>query len=205
MGLFSKKTAAPKTLPPEPPPTISDSDLADAERIMDRWDASMGNSNAMWDCLEAIGRRGGFRGAEANLMEVMDGRDSTWVVNRPWRWWNQAAHVASTRGMDTLVGRIFLFTHFYLTELAPKMNYANEMDTGLVRPAEGIYKDIAGLAVYSLARLDPYYLIHDTATGKVDVFNAIKMAEQVSGVTAPRPAASPTQPMTDDGSQWNTL
>jgi hypothetical protein len=42
----------------------------------------------------------------------------------------------------------------------------------------------------------------------VDVFNAIKLAEQVSGVAPP---AQPTSgmpaapPVTNDGSQWNSL
>jgi hypothetical protein len=207
VGLFSKRNE-PKILPPEPLPVISDSDLADAKRIMDQWDASMGNSDAMWNCMEIIGRRGGYKGDQATLMETMDGRDTTEVLNRPWRWWNEAARAANSRGQDELAGRIFLFTYLFVTQFAPKMNVGNELETGLVHPQEHLYRDIAALAADSMSKLESGYLIHDTATGKVDVFHAIKMAEQVCGVTAPvRPASGmpATPPVTTDGSQWNSL
>jgi hypothetical protein len=207
MGLFSKKNE-PKVLPPEPLPVISDSDLADAKRIMDQWDACMGNSDAMWNCMETIGRRGGYKGDQATLMETINGRDTVEVLNRPWRWWNEAARAANTRGHDELAGRIFLFTYLFVSQFAPQMKVGNELETGLVRPQEHLYKDIAALAVNSMSKLESGYLIHDTATGKVDVFSAIKLAEQVSGVAPP---AQPTSgmpaapPVTNDGSQWNSL
>lgn len=208
MGLFSKKQNAPTVLPPEPLPVISDTDLADAERIMNRWDASMGNSDAMWDCLEAIGRRGGYRGAEGMLHESLNGRDITEILQRPWRWWNEAARAANSRGQDALVGRIFLFAYLYVNQLAPTMKGGNELSTGVVKPAENLYKDIAALAVDSLAKHDRSLLIHNTATGRVDVASAIGMAEQASGVTAPpsTPSESSATPLNStDGSQWNTL
>ncbi len=208
MGLFSKKENEPKVLPPDSLPVISDADLADAERIMNQWDACMGNSDAMWDCFELIGHRGGYKGGQATLMETMNGRDTKAVLQRPWRWWNEATRAANSRGRDTLAGRIFLFTHLFVTQFAPKMNAGNELDTGLVRPADQHYKDIAALAVDSMAKLDRSFLIHDTATGRVDVASAIEMAEQVSGVTAPSssaPEAPRTPPVTNDGSQWNAL
>jgi hypothetical protein len=206
MGLFSKKNE-PKVLPPEPTPIISDSDLADAKQIMDQWDGSMGNSDAMWNCLEIIGRRGGYKGGQATMLESMNG-NTTEVLNRPWRWWHETARAANNRGQNELAGRIFLFTHLFVTQFAPKMNLGNELETGLVKPQDYIYKNIAALAVDSMSKLEPGYLIHDTATGKVDVFNAIKLAEQVSGVTAPVQPASglPTmQPGADESTQWNTL
>ncbi|MET7424586.1 hypothetical protein [Dactylosporangium sp. NPDC005555] len=51
-------------------------------------------------------------------------------------------------------------------------------------------------------------LIHDTATGKVDVANALRMAEECSGVTAPRtvaPAQVPHQPPGDYPETFNRL
>jgi hypothetical protein len=208
MGLFSKKKNEPSILPPEPLPVISGSDLADAKQIMDQWDASMGNSDAMWDCMGIIGRRGGYRGDQATLMETMNGRHATEVLNRPWRWWNEAARAANYRGQDELAGRIFMFTHLFVTQFAPKMNVGNEFETGLVKPQARLYKDIAALAVDSLSKLAPESLIHNTATGKVDVVHAIQMAEQVSGVKASaQPSADlpATHSTTDDGSQWNSL
>ena len=83
----------------------SAADLADAARLMDRWDAAPGNSDATWSCIEAIARRGGFRGAEATLMEVMDGKNASEVSQRPWRWSNDAARLARGAGDDVLAGR----------------------------------------------------------------------------------------------------
>jgi len=206
MGLFSQNKNEPKVLPPESLPVISENDLADANRIMDQWDASMGNSNAMWDCLEIIGRRGGYRGDKATLMETMDGRDANEVLNRPWRWWREAARAASSRGQHELAGRIFLFTYLFVTQFAPNMKLANELETGLVHPQGHLYQDIAVIAVDSMSKLEPGYIIHNTATGTVDVSSAIKLAEQVSGVVAPVRQVSdlPTPPVSD-GSQWNPI
>jgi hypothetical protein len=208
MGLFSRKKNDPQPLVPEPLPVISDGDLADAERIMGQWDASMGNSDAMWDCMELIARRGGFRGAEASLRETGSGRDTNDVLQRPWRWWNEAARAANSRGRDALTGRIFLFTHLFATQFAPKMDAMSQLDTGLVTPPGQHYRDIAALALDSLVKLDPGFLIHDTATGRVDVASAIGMAEQVSGARAPSSVTGPsptTPPVSGDGGQWNAL
>lgn len=46
------------------------------------------------------------------------------------------------------------------------------------------YKATAIAAVESLSHLDSNSLIHNTATGQVDVANALRMAEEVSGVVA---------------------
>jgi hypothetical protein len=70
----------------------------------------------------------------------------------------------------------------------------------MVMPDDKHYRDIATLAVDSMAKLDRNSLIHDTATGKVDVASAITLAEQVSGLTAPAPAAERPSP-----DEWNTL
>lgn len=207
MALFSKGQNPPTILPPEPLPVISDTDLADAERLMDRWDASLGDSDAMWNCLEAIGRRGGYGGAESMLRESMNGRDVPDILQRSWRWWNEAARAANGRGQDALVGRIFLFAYLYVNRLAPTIKGGRELNTGVVVPAEQLYKSIASLAVDSLAKLDRSLLIHNTATGRVDVASAIGMAEQVSGVTAPRSTSSEASetPLTSIDTQWNKL
>jgi hypothetical protein len=184
MGLFRKDRPRP-SLPPEPPPNLSDADLADASRLMDRWDAVLGNSDAMWSCLEAIAVRGGFRGPQATLMEVMDGRSSADVTQRPWRWWREAAGRAHATGQHGLAGRIFLFTHLFATQTVRNMRAGDMLETGLDAPATATYQQIAATAVHALALLPPELLIHDTATGKVDVANALRMAEEVSGLTAP--------------------
>jgi hypothetical protein len=210
VGLFSKKDKPlSKSFVPETPPSLSDADLAEAAQLMNQWDASLGNSDATWNCLEAIARRGGFKGAQASLMEVMDGKQASDVTQRPWRWWSEATRLAAANGDDVLAGRIFLFTHLFATQIVKNMRAADMMDTGLEPPKDAMYKGIAGIAVGSLARLSPDLLIHDTATGKVDVANTLRMAEEVSGVAAPRHEASAGQPSTDrtgeDSGPFNAL
>jgi hypothetical protein len=190
MGLFDKKTKPlPKGAQPEMPPSLSEADLADASRLMDQWDASLGNSDATWNCIEVIARRGGFNGSQAALMEVMDGKEASDVTQRPWRWWNEVTRLAQATGNDLLAGRIFLFTHLFVLTIAKNMRPIDMMETGLEAPKDETYRSIAGIAVGSLARLSPDFMIHNTATGKLDVAHALRMAEQVSGVTADGPSS----------------
>lgn len=210
MGLFDRKSKPlPKSFPPEMPPSLSEADLADASRLMDQWDASLGNSDATWNCIEAIARRGGFKGSQAALMEVMDGKEASDVSQRPWRWWNEATRLAQANGNDLLTGRIFLFTHLFVINIVKNMRPIDMMETGLETPKDETYRSIAGIALGSLARLSPGLMIHNTATGRVDVASALRMAEQVSGVTAPRvDAPQPQAPIGQshgDPGPFNTL
>src|SRR4051794_10149849 len=74
MALFSKnhRDQLPQTFVPEAPPNVGQDDLRDATSLMDQWDRSLGNSDATWDCIEQVARRGGFKGSQAALFEVMD-------------------------------------------------------------------------------------------------------------------------------------
>jgi hypothetical protein len=203
MGLFKKKEPVAPPLPPVP--VISDSDLIHAERLMDQWDASMGRSDAMWNCLEAIGQRGGYQGMQAVLDQTIKGYEAGEVLQRPWRWWNEATRAANSRGRHTLAGRIFLFTHMYATQLRPQMPAGNVMETGLETPRDDTYRDIATLAIASMSTLDPSFLIHDTATGKVDVHSALRMAREASGDAADSYRAGTAAEPSPDGGQWNSL
>ena len=210
MPFFGKRgKPLPKSFAPEMPPSLSEADLADASRLMDQWEASLGNSDTTWNCIEAIARRGGFKGPQATLMEVMDGKEASDVTQRPWRWWNEATRLANANGNDVLTGRIFLFTHLFAIQIVKNMRAADVMETGLEPPKDETYRSIARIAVSSLARLSPDFMIHNTATGKVDVASALSMAEQVSGATAPRAdapqAQAPTAPPQGDSGPFNTL
>ncbi len=186
MARFGRKRKSSGDGPPaEPPPEVSEADLAAASRLMDRWDASLGDSDAVWNCIESIARQGGFQGGEATLREIVDGRSVEDVTNRPWRWWAQACGLANATGNDILAGRIFLFAYLFLTQMVGKMRAVDMMETGLGQPTDNSYQEIAGYAVASLARLSPDVLIHDSGTGRVDVGNALRMAEKVAGTTAP--------------------
>lgn len=178
MGLFGRRRE-PALLPPYPIPVISGADLADAQRILDGWDVVLGDSAAMWDYLGIIGRRGGFQGGEAMVAEAMAGREMNEILQRPWRWWSEAAREANTRGQDVLAARIFLFTHTFVTQVVPQLTFTSETDTGLVRPADQLYQAIASRAGDSLARLHPSLLLRDTSLGRVDVATAAVAAGQV--------------------------
>ncbi len=50
MALFGRRNKSiPRNPAPEMPPSLTEADLAGASQLMDRWDASMGNSDATWD------------------------------------------------------------------------------------------------------------------------------------------------------------
>ncbi|WP_300578560.1 hypothetical protein [uncultured Nocardioides sp.] len=213
VGFFSKKSdpmSRPTAATTEPLPTVSPADLAAGTQLMDQFDVSLGGgSDAIYTCLEQIATRGGWKGEQATMMEAIQSPNNTaFIQQRPWRYWSEVARLANASGEHDLAGRIFLFAHLYATQMASKMSWQDRASIGLEAPEDSLYKAIAAAAVDSLARLDRGYLIHNTATGKVDVAAAIGMAEAISGVTAPPPAASPassTAPAADDASPFNQL
>lgn len=176
MALFSRRPTAQPAATSEAPPVVSVQDLADAQALMNQWDASLGNSDATWAVIEMIARKGGFQGSQAALMEVMNGKAADVVTTRPWRWWAEASRVASTQGNHRLIGQIFLFAHLFVNQTLPLMRPVDEMETGLGKPDDTSYWTIARNAAEALAQLPQNMLIHDTATGKVDVANARRLA-----------------------------
>jgi hypothetical protein len=88
MGLFGRKSKETSgSVASEPLLALSATDLTAASQLMDKWDAARGDSDAMWDCLEAFARLGGFRSAEATLQAGYEMGDSYAAVRRPWLWW----------------------------------------------------------------------------------------------------------------------
>jgi hypothetical protein len=184
MGLFDRKSKeTPGSVVPKPPPTLSAADLIAASQLMDRWDAAMGNSDAMWACIEAFARVGGFRSSEATLQAGYEMGDSYAAVNQPWRWWAEAARLANAQGEYALTGRIFLFTTHFTRQIAPKMDWVTQAEVGLSSPSGGTYQDIARNAIDSLSHLSPNMLILNTARDKLDAASALRAARIVTSST----------------------
>jgi hypothetical protein len=182
VGLFSKKGQAQRGYV-EPPIVIGSADLADAAALMERFDRSLGNSDAIWATLEGVARRGGFVSAERLAYgPISQGVDMAVAFDLPWRWWATASTVALSNRDNILPSRIFLFTKLFTTTLVPKMNLAARIDLGLGKPADGTYRIIASNGAKALAVLPPGFLIHDTATGKLDVAHALAMAKEDIGI-----------------------
>ena len=87
-----------------------------------------------------------------------------------------------------LAGRVFLFAYLFVNKMLPTMNAATQLDAGLGHPGQGTYESIARSAGDSLSHLPPGMLIHDTATGRVDVASALEMARSVAAKDANRSA-----------------
>lgn len=69
----------------------------------------------MWECIDAFWRLGGYRGAQAVLMETgPNGKSVEDVLNRPWRWWAEAAALANAQGEYWVAARIFMFAYFIM-------------------------------------------------------------------------------------------
>lgn len=151
MGLFDRR-ATPS--PSGEAPGIGAAELAEATALMDRWDGALGDSDAMFACLAQIARR-------------------------PWEWWVAASRAAGAAGEPALTGRIFLFAHLFTTRLVDRISAEKQREIGLGRPDPDAYRAIAEQAVSSLVQLPPELMIHDTATGKVDVAAAWTMAQAV--------------------------
>ena len=182
MPLFGKKTApAPPAPQPKIPPDISEADLADASDLIDLWDASLGDSDAVWGCLEVMARRGGYRDAQATYQLVHIGVPSDEAVGLPWRWWAEAGRVAHAHGNYVLAGRIFIFMYLFENQILPNMRTVDQMETGMARPSADSHRDIVRNAIESLEQLPPYELIHNTRTGQVDVAGALNLARSLAG------------------------
>jgi hypothetical protein len=213
VGLFDRKSNQSQAQAArELPPNVSTADLADVRALVDQWDSSLGNSDATWATIEMIARRGGFQGAEAALREIVNGKSAEDVTNRPWRWWAEASRVASVNGDDLLVGRIFLFMYLFVNQSLPLMRAGDQMETGLGKPDDTSYWSIARNAAEALGHLPDSVLIHDTATGTVDVANARELARRAAGLplddgvasnstqrptTSPAPTNTATTPAVD--------
>lgn len=184
MGLFGRKSKEmPGSVTPEPPPTVSAADLTAASKLMDRWDAARDDSDAMWDCLEAFARLGGFFSAERTLQAGYEMGDSYAAVRRPWRWWAEAARLANAQGEHALVSRIFLFAVHFTGQILPKMDAITQADVGLSYPDGGTYQDIARSAIDSLSRLPSDMLILNVVNDQVDVSSALNAANIIASST----------------------
>ncbi len=181
MSLLDRKSkGAAAAAAPELPPTLSFTDLSAAAKLMDRWDAALGNSDATWACVDAVAKLGGFRGLEALLGESGTGKQTEDILNRPWRWWAEAARLASACAEYALAGRIFLFAYLFVNQMLPTMNNATQLDAGLGRPSQGTYESIARSAAGSLTHLPSAMVIHDTSAGRIDVASALALARSVA-------------------------
>jgi hypothetical protein len=184
MGLFGRKSKeTPGSVALEPPPALSAADLTAASQLMDRWDAARGDSDAMWDCLEAFARLGGFHSDVETLHAGYEMGDTYAAVRRPWRWWAEAARLANAQGEHALVGRIFLFALHFTGSIVPKMDWVTQSDVGLSYPDGGTYQDIARSAIDSLSHLPSNMLILDVVNDQVDVSSALNAANIVASST----------------------
>ena len=179
MGLFDRKPKAAPAPMPELPPTLSDADLARAARLLDRFEAAMGNSDAIWTCLEDFAKLGGFPGLEWLLGDT-SGRPVGEILDRTWRWWAEAALLANARGEYAIAARVFMFSWLIATELMPKASANAQMDIGLTTPTQGTYQRIVARGAEALAQLPPDQIIINTAVDKIPVASALLLAKSIA-------------------------
>ena len=185
MGLFDRKSKAVQVPVPELPPTLSATDLASAAQLLDRWQAAAGNSDAIWDCVDEFWRLGGFRGAQRVIMETgPNGKSVDDVLNRPWRWWAEAAALANAQGEYWLTARIFMFAYFIMVNVVPKADLALQLDTGITPPKQGTYERIAASAVQALAQLPEDQIVARAGTDTVIVGVALLLAKSIANPSA---------------------
>lgn len=179
MGLFSRKPIEPPPKQPDPwRPSVGLAELSDATRLMDRWDVAMSRGNdAMWECLTLIGQRGGADTSDKAMAALMNGPyDYGQVIQRPWRWWTEAARNAHESGDQLLPSRIFLFMLFFNDSCASKMNVRGFFDTGLEAAKDPSLTQLTNIAAQSFAALDPDLVVHDSHAGRIDAKTGLIMA-----------------------------
>lgn len=181
MGLFDRKSKPAHVPVTELPPTLSAADLARAAQLLDRWDAAAGDNDAMWECIDDFWRLGGFRSSQAVLMETgPNGKSVEDVLNRPWRWWAEAAALANAQREYWTTARIFLFAYFIMVNIVPKADLALQLDTGVAPPKQGTYERIAASAVQALAELPQDQVVARVGTEQVIVGVALLLAKSIA-------------------------
>jgi hypothetical protein len=92
-----------------------------------------------------------------------------------------------------------MFTWYFDVYIAARNRLATQLENGLSKPADLHLKDIATLAVDSLSKLDPGFLVVNTAKEKVDVSSVLSVAQHVLGIRGATTSDSPS--MEIDGNQ----
>lgn len=149
-----------------------DPEIERARQLMEQFAASMGSNDRLWECLEAVGRAGGYVGAEKwfSQPETSEGRDVRPLMDKPWQWLLRVSSRAHEQrvGDELLPAQVFLFAWMFTEQWAPNMRAVDFFEIGLTAPLPATYKGLATGARRSVAGIPDEVPVMQTPTEVVD-------------------------------------
>lgn len=168
MGLFSKKRssdAEQKQQAVSDPFVVTDQTVARVAELMKKFNEAEGNfarQHAIGgDLCSLAGSGGGF---EQFVRANIDSKE--WFA-RPWKMLVAVTQRASQNADHFLIAKIFGFTHFWSTLIAPQLDRADALDVPMLSCPPAIEVKIATVALDSLRRLSSDWIIFGNSTGSV--------------------------------------
>lgn len=197
MGIFNRRSRQePPKRPasPAPPPwepVVGEVGRRDAGALLDRWDAALGSSDAVWDVLEAMGRRGGAPRPQ-DIPFVQGNVDFEELRHRAWRWWARVADEAADDRDYLLATRVGLFLLLFVRQISPNMRPIDRTQTGFYAPEPELLRHLATAAAASSCMLSTVEVVADTADDTVFGYTArCMLVDFVASLDAPRLPPSP--------------
>lgn len=168
MGWFSRKNQSSNNQrqPARVEPFIPDGRIvARVAQLMQMWNDAVGNDARMRATASDISSTAGVD--DHFLMSA------AWIDNpavlheRPWQMLAAVALRAAQQGDHVLAARIFGFTSFWATHIAPHLRPADWFDMRLEHVPPAIEANIASTALDALRQLPDSQIIFSNATGSV--------------------------------------
>lgn len=150
---------------PEPEPELvvaASGDVRRLDALLDQFELAVGQGVAIRRVATAIAQAGGV----ATFLDVVTAQGDP---DRPWKWLAAVAERAAVEGELALVGRTYLFVHFWTGTVAPLLGPDDRMRLGLVDPAPATGTRLAVAAFEALRRLPGREVLVDHPSGVITV------------------------------------
>lgn len=173
MAIFNRRP--PKETPRRPAPSVplpwepivGDAGRRDAGALLDQWDAALGSSSdAVWDALDAMGRRGGSPRPQ-DIPFAQGNVDVEELRHRSWRWWALVTDEAADAGDYVLATRVGLFMLMFVRQIAPNMRPIDQTQTGFYSPQPQLLQRLATTAAASSCMVSPVEIVAETRDNTV--------------------------------------
>ena len=142
-------------------PFIADDQIvAQVARLMTMWNDAVGSDAKMRATASGIS-------SAAGLNDLQQAISNPSLIERPWKMLAAVALRANQTGDPGLAARIFGFTHFWSTQIAPQLRPADWFDMRLDKVPPILETEIASIAIGSLRQLAADQVIFGNATGSM--------------------------------------
>lgn len=178
MPLFPRKHNPSDDQRRQAEPFVADDKIvARVAHLMQMWNDAVGNDAKMRATASGISSTAGVD--DHFLMSAAWIDNPAVIGERPWQMLAAVALRAAQQGDHVLAARIFGFTSFWVTNIAPHLRPADWFDMRLVYAPLAIEVDIASTALGALRQIPDDQIIFSNVTGSVTAADLRIAAAQV--------------------------